>query len=487
MPTDTPVVQMDHIYGSGGTFPKEPEEIGATILECTKGAPFEPVLIAGEKDLLRQFKIVQPQFFRTGGKGFWGIRATAGTPVAAKDVLYDNATTPVNTMDVEAKQVGSYAIYISCSSDANGNTVIVEEDGFEVERYASVSTIEGLCDKINAESNIIDATFVAEGSGELATVARKQLGTGVGNTAGTDGTVDSGATDGTLAAGDAPTAHETALAKFETIEDNAPGVIFTTRSLVTVLAKYATHVVEMSKPLRAKWRLGVFGAASDATVAQRVTQARDFNEEEIILVGHSLYDRDGVFYTPAELAPAVAGKLCGTPYSEAVWGGSQDKVLGINGNSFFTEIGETLDDGEVTALNSAGVITFKKNRYGISIREGVTTAQTDKSETDTDSIFEVRVVQHACRELQKAAEEMTGEKITDTFESDLKKTCSSPLDIMMSQDGVLVADEENGLDPYEVEVAAIPRANAKLGRADIDFQMTVAGIARRLFGRVVVR
>jgi hypothetical protein len=486
-----PGVQIQHIYGGGANYPTEPENIAIGVIECTKGKPFDPVFITeGNAELNKKFKMIMPQFVGCGGKAGWFIRATAGEPVQASEKIFDDSATSNELAVIKNKSVGSYTVMVTCTEDANGIFMVVEEDGYQTERYSGLETIQALVDKINTQSEIIEAEFTAErGTGsKVTTVVSHKLGsTGTGSVAGTDGTVDTEKDDGSLLVADAPIAHETALAKAELLENPMAGVVFTTSPFPTVHAKYATHVTQMSSPLKAKWRIGVWGADKNVTVSDRAVIARQFNEEEIMYIAHSLYDAAGNYYAPNQMAAAVAGKMCGTPYGNSIWGGAQDKILGIGSNNFFTDLGEVLDDTDVTILNEAGAITFKNGQFGFSIREGVTTAQSSKAETDADSVSEVRIVQHACREIQKAAEQMVGEKITPTFQNDLKSMCTEPLETMYRVDGTLVDVPEEGLNAYDLDVAVIPRAQQKLGRADINFEITIAETNRQTYGRVVVR
>lgn len=487
-----PGVQTIKRYGDEATYPKEPESVACTVFECTKGEPNVPVLVRNNDELYAAFKVRLPQFFGCGGKYLWGVRAAAGTPVKAKSHIMDTAETPVNVIDLTAKKVGSYAVYVTASSTSGINEIKIEESGFPTERYTSPATAQGnvdLIDKINKASQIVTATAKTAGSTyTLATVTRGLLGVVGGGSpvAGSDGTIKAGATDGTLADADAPVAHRSALAALETVVDPMPGIVFTQKDLATVHAEYAAHSTNMNSDLKSKWRVTIIGGVSNATIAERQIAARAFNSEHIWYVGHSLLGKDDEIYTSAMLPAAIAGALAKTPYHESIWGGEGETVLGADDQPFFENIYEAIGDDDVEALNEAGVITFERDEFGVKVLETVTTATPAKAETDEDEGSVVRIVQRALRLVYGAGNKMKGKKMTETFNADLKKVCSDALDPMVT-DGALIEDSNAGLKPYDIDATSIPRAKAKLGRADISIALTVAHAARKIFEKVVIK
>lgn len=490
-----PGVQTIKRYGDEATYPKEPESVACTVFECTKGEPNVPVLVRNNDELYAAFGVRLRHFAGCGGKYLWGVRAAAGTPVKAKSHIMDTAETAVNVIDLTAKQKGTKPIYITVSNTggASGiNTIIVEEDGFQTEKYTAPATAQGNIDmvtKINNISQIVDAANVTAGTTFiLATVTRGVLGVVGGGSpvAGSDGTIKAGATDGTLADADAPVAHRSALAALETVVDPMPGIVFTQKDLATVHAEYAAHSTNMNSDLKSKWRVTIIGGVSNATIAERQIAARAFNSEHIWYVGHSLLGKDDEIYTSAMLPAAIAGALAKTPYHESIWGGEGETVLGADDQPFFENIYEAIGDDDVEALNEAGVITFERDEFGVKVLETVTTATPAKAETDEDEGSVVRIVQRALRLVYGAGNKMKGKKMTETFNADLKKVCSDALDPMVT-DGALIEDSNAGLKPYDIDATSIPRAKAKLGRADISIALTVAHAARKIFEKVVIK
>lgn len=487
-----PGVQVISRYGNESTYSNEPEYVAATVFECTKGTPNVPVLVRNNDELYAAFKVRLPQFFGCGGKYLWGVRATAGSPAAAVSHIMDTANTPVNVIDLTAKKVGSYAVYVTVSSTSGINEIKIEESGFPTERYTSPATAQGnvdLIDKINKASQIVTATAKTAGSTyTLATVTRGLLGVVGGGTptAGSDGTVNSGATDGTLADADAPAAHETALAALEAVVDPEPGIVFTQKNLTTVHAKYAAHSENMNSDLKSKWRITLIGAVTTATVSERQAAARAFNAEHIWYFGHSAIGKDTIIYTSAMMPAAIAGALARTPYHESIWGQENETVLGVEDQPFFESVYEYISDDDIEACNEAGVITLERDQFGVKVLETVTTATPAKETTDEDEGSVVRIVQKAKRAVYDAGNRMKGKKITETYVADLRKECSDALDVLVA-DNALVSDLEAGLKPYDIDASAIPRAKAKLGRADISMALTVAHAARKINEKVVIR
>lgn len=485
MVDDIPTSKVSHEYRDYTSFSGEPEYVASVILECTKGEPFVPVTVYSEAELRAKYRAELPQFFGCGGGELVVIRATVGTPVKAKSLLYDTAATPVNVMNIENKVAGSYVAYYTSTNNGTTSVLTIEENGYQSERYTG-ETIQEIVDKVNDLSEIVTATFVAEGTGLLGTAVQTIIGSGIGDTAGSDGTVKGGSTTGELADADAPAAHEAALVILEGVVDPEPGLLFCTKDLITVHAKYATHAVEMNKDINSKFKIVVIGAKSDATVAERKAAAVAFAEEEIWYVGHSLIGKDGVTYDNNDMAAAVAGTLARIPYDECAWGGQEEKVLGNGTDPFFDDFNEILDKDDMVLLNEAGVITFTKDRHGLKILETVTTATPTKSSTDEDEGGVVRIVQKAKREALYAGDAFKGLKITPTFVDDMKQAVGAALDPLV-KDEALIDDEETDAKAYEVLINAIPRAKQKLGRADIELVLTVAHAARKIFTKVVVR
>ena len=493
MVSGTPSTSVKHRYGNEASYSKETEYVAATVVECRKGEPNTPIFVTSDDQAYRNFKKRIPQFGGCGGGGAWFVRAAAGTPVKAVTQLVDTAGSPVNVIDITAKQKGDYDIYITAGTADGMNTIRIEEDGYQTENYVSPATAQGNTDmvtKINSISQIVTATSKTAGTTfTLATVTRGKLGVvgGGSPTAGSNGTVKAATTDGTLADADAPTAHQNALKTLEAQLDPLPGIVFCTKDLLTVHAKYANHASEMNTDLKSKWRIVVIGGISNASVGDRVTAAVGFNSENIWYVGGKLLGNDGNIYYSNDLAAAVAGALARFPYHESIWGGRPEKVLGTSDSvPFFYDVLDPTSETDRQTLNESGCIVFEKDKYGVKVLESVTTATPAKAETDEDEGSVTRITQKIKRVCFEAGNYMKGEKMTDTYDTDLSKKASEGLDEMV-KDQALIESEEEGLKPYEITSSSVPRAQQKVGRSDISVAATVAHAARQQFINVVVR
>lgn len=480
-----PTSRVSHEYRDYTSFSGEPEYVASVILECPKGKPFVPETVYSDTELRAKFKTSLPQFFGCGGGELKVIRATVGTPVKAKTLLYDTAASPANVMNIENKVEGDYKVYYTATNNGVTSVLTIEEDGYQSEKYTG-ETIKEIVDKINASSEIITAEFVDEGTGLLGLAVKTIVGSNPGDTPGSNGTVKPGTTDGTLPDDEAPAAHEKALKVLEGVVDPEPGLLFCTKDLITVHAKYATHTVEMNKDINSKFKILIVGGKSDASINERIAAARSFGEEEIWYVGHSLIGKDGVTYKSNDMAAAVAGTLARIPYDECAWGGQPEKVLGNGMDAFFDDFDEILEREDIERMNEAGVITFTKDKHGLKILETVTTATPAKSSTDEDEGGVVRIVQKAKREALYAGDALKGLKMTPTFVDDMKKKVEEALE-PLKKDEAIVDDVDNNIKAYEVFINAIPRAKQKLGRADIELVLNVAHAARKIFTKVVVR
>lgn len=480
-----PTSKVSHEYRDYTSFSGEPEYVASVVLECPKGEPFVPGTVYSDTELRARYKISLPQFFGCGGGELKVIRATVGTPVKAKSLLYDTTASPANCMNIINKVAGDFNAYYTTTNNGVTSVLTIEEDGYQSERYTG-ETIQEIVDKVNDLSEIVTAEFVAEGTGLLGLGVKTIVGSNIGDTPGSNGTVKEGSTDGTLADADAPTAHEDALKVLEGIVDPEPGLLFCTKDLITVHAKYATHAVEMNKDINSKFKILIVGGKSDASVSERITAAKAFAEEEIWYVGHSLIGKDGVTYKSNDMAAAVAGTLARIPYDECAWGGQPEKVLGNGVDAFFDDFDELLEKDDIERMNESGVITFTKDRHGLKILETVTTATPVKSSTDEDEGGVVRIVQKAKREALYAGDSFKGLKMTPTFVDDMKKGVEEALD-PLKKDEAIIDDADNNIKAYEVLINAIPRAKQKLGRADIELILNVAHAARKIYTKVVVR
>lgn len=482
-------------YGSGsdGT-----DRIWGICVETTKGTPFSPTLITSPNQMYDEFKVSTINgFWGVGGQGVYVIRVTAGTPVKAIHHLLDTASTGVNVMDLTAKTEGSYEIVISAvSTVSGGSNVILREDGYSPEYYLGIQTIEELVNRINAYSLIADATFVAEGTGRLATVtAGTVLGSGAGNTDGSDGDTVSGS-DHPEDAGvlknvegyrDAVTAHTAGLVMLESYDIRG---VFTISDETTVHDVYGQHAIDMSTSRMNKWRYAVVGATSeDATKEDILSRTPVYNHEQVLFVGQGLiaYDSDGnaVEYPPNLATQAVAGKRSYLEYYEPIFGGETKKLLAYNGTGFFVETMPMVSNTTLTTeddwdeYNEKGVITFVQDSTGVRIKEGVTTVQPENSDMESQEAV-VSVVSHAMIVIDAYCREMLGKGISNTYKTDLEQYVGQGLEKMKTQDFSLIDLIDEQLQAYTVEAIITPRSRQRKGEVLLNVSIVPTYAARKI-------
>lgn len=531
-----PSVKVSHTYGYVPSVPAD-DQISGYVVECTKGEPNEAVLIRTPEQLYQEFKVKLNAYFGVGGQALYVSRAAAdanngGTaPVKASQILLDDSGTQLEVIKLVAKQKGSYDITITVQQNSTaGNNIIIEEDGYASEYYVGISGIKNMVNRINRESDIVDAYFylcpidtptctdgtwaqtyddqthvVKEGSALLDAIDSTILGAlpEGGNAdlyvAGSDGTVAvAPAYPGQLADANAPTAHAKALSALEMYKI-AP--VFSTQvteaAAPAVQAKYVEHIDAMNMAEAHGWRFAILGAPEGASKAEIISAAKSFNRENIVYVGQGAVDMNGIEYTPIEATQIVAGKIGAMKYFEAIWGGQPTKILGINSTGtvekYITDIlpldgtgpGNLATYEDIIEYNEAGVITFVEEIDGIRIREGLTTIQ-NPAETAEDELAVVRIIRHIKYLVYDRCYEMLGQNITSTFKTDLEEHIKSGLEKMKTEDNSIIDIPESGLSAYNVSVQLVPRTVQKQGKVTVNVSVTPVHAAREIEATVVV-
>ena len=481
-----PEITITHDYNAMIGQP-DTDRIWGVCVECTKGAPFEPTFVQSAAQMFQKYKMRLDGFWGVGGQGLIVTRVTSGTPVAAKHLLKDNSATPNTLLEIEAKEVGSYPIFISFAKDLNGKyNLTIEEAGFPTEYYLGIATIANLKNRVNSDSRIVNANGGAEPVGDIVAITRTQLGSGSGNTAGSDGKTKTGTDEptdfGELLEADATEAHRLGLSKIEYTKLNG---VFTISPILTVQAEYAVHAQTMSSSTVNRWRYAIIGAPPESSKSDMLSAAAGYNHERVLYVGQGLVDRTGREYAPHEATVAVAGKRSQLWYGRAISGGALVKRLGIGDSQFFVDVMPMVDSETLTTnadlrdYNENGVITFEKNVDGIRIREGVTTVQPTNTEAEDEEAI-VSILSHALQIIYDASFEMLGENITPSFKTDLEEHIKSKLEIMRSTDKTLIDDPDEGIEPYSIEVSIVPRSNQRLGRVTVAGHITPVHAARKI-------
>lgn len=490
-----PSAKVDHRRGYTPSIPADDQMFGV-IVESVKGTPNEVVIVRSPEQLYQEFKVRMDAYFGVGGQALYVVRAATdaanggSAPEKASHTLTDNAATGVPAITLTAKQPGTYPIYVTVSQGSTGgNSVVIEEEGYSPEYYPSVTGIENLVERINEESSIVDAEFLAEGSGVLASVLSTQLANA---NAGTNGaTKENPAYAGQLPDLYVATAHAKALRSLEFYK--LAGVFtteVTSETSAAVQSVYADHIDKMNSAQYHGWRFAILGAPADFTKAQILNAAVSFNDENIVYVGQGVIDLNGTRYSPVEATQVIAGKMGASEFYTPIWGGHESRILGNDGERFITDVlmlpgaGVAAATGEdIDEYNEKGVVTFTKELDGIRVREGVTTVQSSNL-TGEDELAIMRIIRHVKYLVYERAYSMLGQNITATYKTDLEEHIKSGLAEI--KETALIDIPESGLAAYTVNVQLIPRTSQRQGKVTVNVSIVPVHAAREIKAEVVV-
>jgi len=572
MVKNVPHVNVTHEYAFVNRVLDTDQTMGC-VIECKKGTPNVPVYVTGPALLKEAFGVDMDAYWAAGGGPFWGVRAAYGDVTAAIHYLLDNAATPAKVAKIVSLMPGTNKIYITFTSSGSGvaqrlSLTIEEEDG-KTEYYLNVrrsvvpdstgtykSALQNLVEKVNNQSTLVNIYFqgvtsgsetgaapspesweqelgngqkVYVGSQSYKNVMRTVLGSGTGNTAGSDGSKlktlaeqkefdiiddmvmgeEAGAD-----AGSSPSevAHAEAL---KALEQKEIAGIFCLKSIQyedetksapiegvgDIYQPYVDHVTKMNTPEQHGWRFAVVGADENMNMMERIKYAAALNNELMIFVAGGIVDTNGVEYQPRMATMAVAGKIAATKYSTAIWGGRPNKALMVNGSQFITDIidvpGEPIYEDpdaetlvitgsspatrtEMIAYNECGCVTFLKDDDGVKITEGVTTVQERYAELGIkkeDEIAVMRIINHAKYTVYDACYSMLGENLNETFQSDLEEAIRSNLGVM---------GDEGALSAYDVVVTVGTTTESEQGQILAEISITPIHAARIIDAKIVV-
>lgn len=502
-----PRVNVTHVLGNVLRVPAT-DQILAAVVECKKGVPNQPVLIRSPYMLRRSFGVDMDAYYAAGGGPLYVVRAAYGDATPAEHVIYDNAVTGVPVIKIVAKAAGTAKVYLTVRSTGEGNRVrlgiVAEEDGGLTEYFtgirgsitASKSAIQNLVERINRDSDIIEAYYkvsgewvqekgagpITIGTGALNQLPRTILGSGnAPNVAGSDGDeikdeADQKAFDiikDTIADGEdglspSEIAHAEALKALEQVE--CAGVIclksipYELRTDMEqadgtgdIYAPYVEHVDTMNQPENHAWRFGIVGCNDNMNMEARLETAAIIDNDMMMVVGQGIIDINGVEYTPDMATMAVAGKLSSTPYNLAIWGGKASKALKVD-TTFITDImelpgapiyneggdaitGESpVTRADLIEYNEGGVMTFLVDNDGVKIREGITAVQEASIEmgvSKEDEVSVIRIINHAKYRVYAACYSMLGENLSDTYKADIEEAVNAELALMLKEGAIV--------------------------------------------------
>jgi hypothetical protein len=535
---DLPKVLVSHIYGYVLAVPSQDQVFGV-IVETHKGTPNTPVLVSTPQEMAQEFGISMDAYWGVGGQplhltraiyqGVYNEETGAYPNPATKAVhyLYDTSTTKIPVIKLVARKEGTYRIFLSAGPNAKrGNDLVLEETNCPTEYFIGLHnqltppqkpSIQSLVERINDQSYIVDAYFqaqliaapntvrwtdgsdfnpeieeVVEGSDELELTGRVILGTGEGNSLGSDGVVkvpEEQAEFDQIPDANVGSAYRDALISLE--QYRIAGV-FVLRGQDVVHAEVATHVNKMNAAEEHGWRMGIVGAPDDAQMLAMIDDAIDLNNENIVYVGQGVVDLNGTEYPPRLATQVVAGKIGYTTYQYAIWGGNRSKILAVEDVKYIADVlpmvgsspTRTATRDDLRMYNEHGVLTFRSDDDGVRIREGITTAQNSNTAAE-DEIAVTRIVRHAKYIVYDKCYAMLGENISNTFRKDLEASLAVALDQMKSE-GALIDVPEDGLSAYEINVQVTPRTLQRQGKVIVDISITPVHAARTISARIVV-
>lgn len=467
----SPGVRVNHRYTNISENVNDTENIVAVVIESIKGEPFVPVEVTRNKELYSKFKVSEPAFFDCGGYRLIAIRAVAEDSTnevkSATHKLKDSTDADVLNFELYP---GDYEVFITAGFNDGLNRVVIEEDGFDTEKY-SADTIAGLARKIKKSTNILknfnpDFDTLEANTNTLATLVKTKFGTGTGNSPGSNGLAGA---NGKLNSTDVNAAHEKALKVLESYSNPEMGIVYCKSDDTLLQAKYLEHADNTNAKEKGKWRGVIIGCNPNLSVTERVNFVKSCNSENVWAVIDDAV-KDNVLYNPCDCVPAIAGTIARFAYNIPVFGRTDDTVIGDGLFNFFDDIGTIYIEEDYDRMNEAGGITFDRDEYGIKIREDVTTAQPDKAETDTDRIFGVRIVHNASRRLRKVGKEAIGTPITDITQTEIQQNAIEALRPMINDNALIDVYSEDGKLQYkavDVSVNIISKADMTVGMVSI--------------------
>ena len=381
---DLPKVLVSHIYGYVLAVPSQNQVFG-TIVETHKGTPNTPMLISTPQEMAQEFGISMDAYWGVGGQPLYMTRAvyqgeynseTDSYPnpaTKAVHYLYDTSSTKVPVIKLVAKREGTYRIMLEAGTNAQrGNDLVLEEESSPTEYFIGLHnqiteptkpSTQALVERLVDQSGIVDAYFkvqliaapntvrwtdgsdyneqfeeVVEGSDDLDLTGRIVLGSGEGNSLGTDGEVkETGEQEefNSIPDDHVGTSYRDALTSLEPFRIAG---VFVLRGEDVVQAAVTTHVNKMNFAEEHGWRMGIVGATDDAQMMAMIDDCIDINNENMVYVGQGVVDLNGTEY-PARMATmVVAGKIGYTSYQYAIWGGNPSKILAVEDIKYIADI-----------------------------------------------------------------------------------------------------------------------------------------------------
>lgn len=237
-----------------------------------------------------------------------------------------------------------------------------------------------------------------------------------------------------------------------------------------------------------KWREIIVGAnAYDREDVWSLKQkAQSINNEYVLFLGQGLIENNTQLL-PYQCTPYVAGLRARLNYGDSIFGGQTRKRITPVGNQLKVAPLFAYEDEKTTLvwqplvyqdLNESGVLTFTTEYGGLTLLDGVTTAQNDsKQETEEGVISILKYIQN---NVQLLCLGYIGRNINTDSEASLKMNIKTFLETMVTQDRTLIELPDEGLSAYEVDVVMAPRSSQTIGKINVYLKVTPVHALRQI-------
>lgn len=288
-------------------------------------------------------------------------------------------------------------------------------------------------------------------------------------------------------------AHREALA---TLQNIRLAGVFCLYGESDIQAEYLLHGTNkddeysgMNSNLVCKWRWILIGANAydreDIWNLKEKAQAVD--NQYVVFLGQGLIENN-VQLLPYQCTPYIAGLRAKLNYGESIFGGQTRKRI-LSANDGVLKIAPLFqyEDEKTTLvweplvyqdLNEAGVLTFTTEYGGLTLLDGVTTAQeTSKGETEEGVVNILKYIQN---NVQTICLGYIGRNINTDSEAALKMNIKVFLETMVTQDQTLIDLPDEGLSAYEVDVVMAPRNGQTIGKIYVYLKVTPVHALRQI-------
>lgn len=406
-------------------------------------------------------------FFREGGARAYVGREVGPAPVAASKILMDTAGSPVATLKVSAKTVGTDGNNISVAIDASGGNFTISIYYKDVLK----ETLGPVADRASAAalvSNYVDIALNGSSTLDPATLAKTALTGGVDDHASVTTTQLSAA-----------------LALF--VKDLGPGqVLFPGVTDSASQALIAAHADEFD-------RIALLDAPNTATLATIETAAAAIQGSE--------YARSCAMFAPWLIVPGpLQGQERTVPPSTVAAGlmarsdlaGNPADVPAANTNgdsaSATTMAITTWTDDDRNELNDAGVDAFKSRRGTITLW-GYRTLQDPDTDTKSVPLGAARMLMQIVAELDAIAETYVLKRMDGKRHLlvDFKTALAQPLEAHIATDSLTFEFDSTGAPIPGTAYQITPAWDPDTREISADVILRLTDMAENVLVRIIRR